>query len=434
MTGTTLPTAFPRRVPLSETRPFFRSRERAVAGGDPLSYRVTLFFLLLLYANVALWIPALEVVRPAQITVIVATLLLVFEGMTGRLRLGLVWPESPLLLAFLMAAYLSTFTALWPRAALETSVELTKCAVVYFLVALTADTIPRLRKLMWTLVLGGFFPAVGTLVFYAQGKLHEGRSSWLGIFENPNDAAYGLVILLPIAFALGSLSGLRGKLLAALALLTYSAAIYTTFSRGGLLGFFAVLVVVGMRVRSQVMRTAAVGLLLLAFVAVGYFWRRADGFESLGVDTTLDQRMITMKAGLEMFMDHPLLGVGAGCSVIGFVTYAPAAGYLTHKALMVHNTFVQALAEVGLLGGVPFLMLLCGALFGAHRLARRRPDVDPALPVLAAAIQASLVGLIVCGMAGGYVLSWFPYILCGLVSAARRAAAAPVRAALSEAA
>ena len=293
--------------------------------------------------------------------------------------------------------------------------------MAYFLVALATDTLPRLKGVLWTLVLGGFFPAVGTLVFFATGRIEEGRAGWLGIFANPNDAAYSLVILIPLAYALGTLSGWGGRLVVGLAVLTYAAAIYTTFSRGGLLGFFAVLLVIGLRVRSHVMRLAAVGLMVLGVVAVSYYWKRSASFESLGEDTTVNQRLITVKAGLEMFADHPLLGVGAGCSVVGFTTYAPG-GALTHKALMVHNTFVQALSETGLLGSVPYFLLFGSAFLGAHRLARRRSGVDPDLSVLAAGIQASIVGLTVCSLGGGYVLSWFPYILFGLVSAARRIA------------
>jgi O-antigen ligase len=424
----------PPLVPRTERQhaPLFRRPERPA--GQPASFHALRVFLFLLYANVALWMPALEVVRPAQITVIVTALLLVYEGMSGRRRLGLIWPESPLLLAFIVAAFLSIGTALWPGHAFTTSVELTKCAVAYFLVALATDTVARLKSVLWTLVLGGLFPAVGTLIFFATGRVEEGRAGWLGIFANPNDAAYSLVILIPLAYALGSLSGWGGRLVVAVALLTYAGAIYTTFSRGGLLGFFAVLMVIGLRVRSHVMRLAAIGLMVMGVVAVLYFWKRSAGFESLGADATVNQRFITVKAGLEMFADHPLLGVGAGCSVVGFTTYAPS-GVLTHKALMVHNTFVQALSEVGLLGSVPYFLLFGAAVAGAHRLARRRPGGDPELPVLAAGIQASIVGLTVCSLAGGYVLSWFPYILFGLVSAARRiASTATSSTAMSEAA
>jgi hypothetical protein len=35
----------------------------------------------------------------------------------------------------------------------------------------------------------------------------------------------------------------------------------------------------------------------------------------------------------------------------------------------------------------------------------------------AIAFEASLFGFLVCGLFGGYVVSWFPYIIVGLISA-----------------
>jgi hypothetical protein len=35
-----------------------------------------------------------------------------------------------------------------------------------------------------------------------------------------------------------------------------------------------------------------------------------------------------------------------------------------------------------------------------------------------AAFEGALVGYLVCGISGGYMVSWFPYIIIGLISAA----------------
>src|SRR4051812_44505158 len=200
------------------------------------------------------------------------------------------------------------------------------------------------------LVLGGFFPAVGTLIFFVRGLTKEGRASWLGIFENANDDAFALVILVPIAIGLFRLSSWRGKVVTGIAVVTYALAIYTTFSRGSLLGLMATLVILGMRIPSHAVR--AVGVLVIAgAIAVGsLFWSRAGGdFEGLTADATFNQRLITVKAGLDMLSDHPVLGVGIGCSIVAFGSYVDFSA-LTLKSLEVHNTLVQAVAETGVLG------------------------------------------------------------------------------------
>jgi O-antigen ligase len=397
--------------------PTFRPRAGTALGIWPFqALRAFMFFL---YANLALWIPAADSIRPAHLVVLTGFGLLLLEGTVSRRGLSLVWPQTHLMLAFLAAAVLSAFTALWASLAFASALDLAKCVAVFFLITETVTHLPRMRSLLWMMVLGGFFPALGTLLNWQHGVTEEGRAGWLGIFGNPNDLAYSLVLLVPLAWGVARLSGIRGKVVAAVAVLTYALAIYTTFSRGGLLGFAAVALVLALRARSHLVRASILILVPLALLASSYFWTRAEGsFESLGSDATVNQRVITVKAGLAMLADHPLLGVGLGCSIVGFDSYVPY-GALTSKSLIVHNTAVQALAEVGLLGGIPFLLLIYTSLTAAHGLARAR-EGDDERAVFAAALEASLIGFVVCGLSSGQVMSWFPYILFGLVAAARR--------------
>jgi O-antigen ligase len=412
----------------------FRSGTGTTLGAWP--FQMLRAFVFFLYANLALWVPAAESVRPAQLVILVGFVLLLVEGAVSRRGLTLVWPLSHLLLAFLAAAVLSSFTALWGRLAFDSALDLAKCVAVFFLITETVNHPSRLRSLLWMMVLGGFFPAAGTLLNWESGSTEEGRAGWLGIFGNPNDVAYSLVILIPLAWGLAALSDVRGKIVAGVAIVVYSAAIYTTFSRGGLLAFAAVLVALALRARSQATRLAVLMLVPLALVGSTYFWTRTQGsFDALGTDATVNQRLITVKAGLAMLADHPLLGVGLGCSIVGFETYVPY-GALTHKALIVHNTFVQALAEVGLLGGIPFLLLMYTSWSAAHGMARapRTDDVGRERAIVGTALEASLIGVAVCGLSSGQVMSWFPYMLFGLVAAERRLAVTAPQPAAAEAA
>ena len=47
-----------------------------------------------------------------------------------------------------------------------------------------------------------------------------------------------------------------------------------------------------------------------------------------------------------------------------------------------------------------------------------RPAKQPPMATLVDGIATSLCGYIVCGLFGPYLMSWFPFILIGLVSAA----------------
>jgi O-antigen ligase len=273
---------------------------------------------------------------------------------------------------------------------------------------------------MWALALGGLFPAFGALHHRRIGELVDGqRAGWIGIFENPNDLAYGLVVLFPIALALALDSRGARRLLLLATLGVYVAAVLATFSRGGLLGLTAVLVLAVARwtrswFRLPVLLLLAAGLLF----ALPGAWQRAEGYGDLREDRSVHQRVDSLRAGLAMAGDRPLLGVGLGCSLLGWEHWAPA-DRIARKPLHTHNTFVQVLAETGLIGAAVFLALLGAALVKSWRTARawRRAD-DPRRARLVSAAEISLWGFLVCSLAGGYLLSWQPYLILGLISAA----------------
>jgi O-antigen ligase len=394
--------------------PARRSAGEAAAAPMRAAYWFLLAFLLLLYANTPFLLPAAEVLRPAKVVAVLALLALIGGTVMGQKQLEFAWPEGGLLIAFLGAAALSCLTALWPGYATENVGDLAKMILTWFFILNCATSERRLRGVMWVMVIGGLFPAIGTLKNYLTGNMYEGRAAWIGIFSNPNEVAYALVILVPLVVYLATPRGWFVRLLMAAISLLYAAAIYVTFSRGGLIALVAVIALVGWRKKNRWILVLTVVLLVAGSMFASRFWSRDQDFSQLNGDATVEQRLATTQAGFDMFMDHPLLGVGFGCSVVAWPLYAPDNVY-TRGALVTHNTFIQALSETGLLGFVPFMCLLGFSLYRARDLA-----LHSATPDLGAAVEVSLWGLVFCGMSGGYVLTWFPYLLLALAAAARR--------------
>ena len=393
-----------------------RTRRRETVDDFRWSYRFLLLFLILVYTNTPFILPALEVLHPAKIVAGLAIIAVLFEAMSGHTRLTLALPEGAWLITFLDAAVLSCLTALWPSYAVTTVTELLKMGLVFFFLVNCAATETRLPQVMWIIVLCGLFPAFGTLHNYLGGNLFEGRAAWVGIFANPNEVAYSLVVLLPLAAYLAWAGGWMARLSLLGISLVYLGAIFVTFSRGGLIGLVAIVEFIALRQKSLWLQ-----IVILVVVAGGVLfgerhWSRNEDFSQLNNDLSFQQRIVTSEVGLKMFADHPVSGVGIGCSVVAWPLYAPGNLY-TRGALVTHNTFVQVFGETGLLGGLPFLILIGTAL----RRIRARTDATPfRLPGVA--IEASLWGFIVCGMSGGYVVTWFPYILLGLAATAGRVA------------
>src|SRR5438270_14000747 len=104
---------------------------------------------------------------------------------------------------------------------------------------------------MFTLVIGGIFPAIGTIYNYKQGILVEhSRAAWRGIFGNPNEVAYALIVLTPIALILANKSRWPIRIAIWVILAIYMVAIFLTFSRGGLIALFVVFAFMGWKQKS----------------------------------------------------------------------------------------------------------------------------------------------------------------------------------------
>src|SRR6185436_134950 len=96
-------------------------------------------------------------------------------------------------------------------------------------------------------------------------------------------------------------------------------------------------------------------------------WTRSDGVSNQ--DYTFRQRIATVQAGLAMFVAHPVSGVGINCAIVAFPIYA-SDDFKSKGALVIHNTIIQALSETGVLGFVPFALLIACGLYHARRVAR----------------------------------------------------------------
>ena len=378
-------------------------------------FALVVIFLIALYSQITLQVPALGAAGGMNVLGGIAIAAVIGSRLLGRGGLELVWPESYLVLALVVAAALSCIGALWPRYALDNTMDLLKFVAVYFLILHTIDSQQRLRTIVWTLVIGGLFPALGTLSNYARGNLQEGRALWIGIFGNPNEVAYGLIILIPLAAFLAVTTRAWQSVFLWGVLALYVGAIAVTFSRGGMLALVAVALLLALRWRSAPVLLASAALVLASAAFLLYGWSRGESFSGLDSDLNLLQRLTQFQGGLAMFLENPFTGVGLGCSLIAWPLYAPA-GLYTRSWLVIHNTFVQALSEIGLIGFVSFMFLLGAAIVRCRSLAKSAVAGSP-MSRLASALEVSLWGLVLCGMSGGYLLTWFPYILLALVSA-----------------
>jgi len=403
------------RLPGATTRRWIREAPAIAGDGPKISFKLLILFLLMLYSNVAVVFKQLDAFRPVLLVAVAAIAMMVIELGTARQRFRLAWPQSLLLLTFLGVAAISSFSAIYARQAFNTTADFSKVILIYLLIENTVTTEKRLRIVLLTCLIGGMFPALGTINNYMHGILKEGtRAAWKGIFGNPNENAYALLILIPIAAGIAAMSRWHIRVVLWGMIGVYLVAIFLTFSRGGLLGLFAVLGLMGWKQKSLVIRVGMVAVLIGGIAAGGMFWGRKDGFKDLRTDTTVRQRFATYEAGALMFAANPLLGVGPGCSLVAYPLYVPRDAHCgCQDQLVIHNSFLQVLSELGSLGFIPWMVFLGAAMFQVRKL-----EKGP-LGRYATCLEISLFGFLACSMAGGFAYTWWPYILVALITATK---------------
>ena len=290
--------------------------------------------------------------------------------------------------------------------------EYLKSLVILFLIVNLVTSRLALRRAVWVLVLAGAF--LGTISVYqvatssydttfwgfgriklAQivGSLYEPRIA--GPLGDPNFYAQILLIVVPLAlYRLWDESSVRLKMLAAYALGVITVALVFTYSRGGALALGLVLVLALLDRKAQI-RSALLGLLVivpLLVLAPQQFEGRLGTLKQLlpgqhesviHADTSIQERTLLMRCAWQMFLDHPILGVGADNYGEYYDEYAERVGSAVSsyedfgRRRFPHSLYLQIAAETGLVGLVVFAVILAltlRRLRAARRLFRAAND------------------------------------------------------------
>lgn len=251
----------------------------------------------------------------------------------------------------------------WTGGALVRGQEFFATAFAPFLLfSLLVTSVERHKVIVWTLIISAMFMisnGVSQLasedgIGWAGSELIEGgRIRYLGFLHDPNDL--GLFFVVSLACALGLREVETNRLWRILATLTLPVLVYGIFltqSRGALLALIMVFGVIGYY-RFGIGRLFTIGVLvspLLLWVLLGYREISSEEQSAYG-------RVEAWYAGIQMFLESPLVGVGMH-------------GFVDHHQLTAHNSFVLVLAELGLLGYVAWFTLLTTTML-ATRLASR---------------------------------------------------------------
>jgi O-antigen ligase len=398
-------------------------RPRKVTGPANVAFAGLLAFIFIVYANPGNWFDSLEDIGFAKIAAGFSLGALGLSWILYNRRVTIGGLQGWMLMALFALVGLSASWSFWPKYTFDTFTDGLKYLAVFLLVANVVDSEARLATTIRVLALASCIPAVGAIWSHAHGEhLVEGdRAGWIGIFANPNDLAYHLVVGVAMILSAANAAHTRLRKIAWWATLpVVFYAILLTQSRGGMLAACVVALFWALRSvkRAPVILGAACVIAALVFISPNNPWsRRTEEATAYGVDVSAQGRIDAWRTGLNIAKERPFTGVGAGAFMIAWPEFAPGDA---HEARTQHNTFIQLLSELG----IPALLLFATALVAGVFGMRRATKLDTSLQPYARGVQCGFVGFVVCSIWGGIAFTWPIYLLLGLAFGARRIAAA----------
>jgi probable O-glycosylation ligase (exosortase A-associated) len=309
-----------------------------------------------------------------------------------------------------------------------------KVILIYLLAVNVIDSPKRLERLTWILVLAVGYIGFRAVIDYARGvNMVRGGTRVMGsvggMMQNPNDLALNMVVFLPLAAFLAMRQGpAMRRLVAAFCAFCMMGAIVASGSRGGSLGFVAMLLVLAVfmaRQRPALVFAGALAVMSALPIVPDSYWRRIASITDQSKDDVQSSqaRRRLYAESFDAFVQNPLTGVGAG----QFKAWNPSKRVEAwHES---HNVWLQVAAEMGIAGFGVFLFLLVRAFYAViqtRRLAARlryRDTIDKeqalAFDGHSAAMAASLVGWFVCSMFSSVAYNWTFYYLLALAATPR---------------
>jgi len=353
------------------------------------------------------WIPGLKFFPLAKITAILAMWgLFTALGRTKRTLKDLP-KEARLLLIMIGLLYLGAFLSpVWRGGALIRTTDFSKIYVAWVLVFLLITTFDRLRRIIFIQV---FCVVVVCAVAIVKGHGTPRLEGVLGgIYSNPNDLAFAIVLSIP--FALAFMVTARNavvKVFWLCGMLVMMVAIFMTASRAGFIDLVisgsVTLYYFGIKGRRFYLIVATAIVVAVVMAAAG--GKLYDRFTALSGDSTTDQsaygsyedRKYLMVRALDAIEHYPIFGIG----VRNFPTYS----LIWHD---VHMTYLQVCAEGGIAVLVIYLMFFYRG-FKNLKVIRQTKNLDPDIVLFVGALQSSLVGFVVGALFAPEAYQFFPY-------------------------
>lgn len=366
--------------------------------------------------------------RWALFAAVLTTFAIVFNR--GKLKPKPMWlSQGPALILAIYAIWM------WIQApwALDTaehmrgSTEFLKCLFALWFVYRVADSKEAIRNLMLAHVLGCALLGVLAYTIGRSGDRLDGVGGPGMDDANTLGMYFATGALCAIGLALSRGGWRRYVSLGSLVLIVNGFVLAN--SRGPFLGLAGGMLVLAFCIaqghRKVFWGFCLLGVLGLTVIVDRAFVDRMFTIEDVAsqeatADTSARSRLVVAEAQLQMFLDHPMGTGWRGTVVLSPLYIDPKwlaySGEDESASRSSHNTFLTALVEQGIVGGVIYGSLVAwvfSAMLRSRRLSRL--DGDPELATLVAALIAGIVSVLIAGTAADYLIKEVQFWLYALL-------------------
>lgn len=380
---------------------------------------IYLFFLLIRPQEWA--ILELAPFRPVLITQTLAIIVTSLELLLGKIKMPtLGQPWWIIMTGLFLAVSFSNVANFLFDDAYEAFIDFGKIYLTFILIWISLDSVKRIELFSILLVALSTFIAVHCILLHETGQgfgWAEGlqrsvtnqqnvvtQAAFYGIFGDPNDVSQLFVTALP--FCVYLIIRFKNFILRCVYCLTVAIqvlGVYSTESRGGYIAmattFFVVLRFI-FPLRWFIILSIIGALTIVAFLPA----RLSGGV----IDASSSNRVDFWGQATEAFRSNPVFGVG----------YGNAKDYIS-KNKAVHNSFVQAYAEIGVVGYTFWFIAFAFSCFSMWRLSNALADdkEEASLILWMKCIVPGIVGYSVAGffLSRAYVLP--NYVIMAMTAA-----------------
>ena len=193
------------------------------------------------------------------------------------------------------------------------------------------------------------------------------NKGWVSIptLADENEFALFTNCLIPIAYFLGEEASVKWKKVLYYAMvMLFIFGTVVSFSRGGLVGLASIGLFLFWRSSQKLSSLFLVGVFISGMLFFGSesYWRDMETILTEGAqEGTGKERMESWKAGWNMFLDHPLIGVGPMNYGVWLHEYYSEYGGKEAQVMwgrVAHSVYFTLLPETGLAGTLLFAMML----------------------------------------------------------------------------